>query len=79
MARGQIVYSSNGTVKTVKGVPVKRYINFRGKRYTLAGAVGTKKEAERSAANYRRQFGGALLRKLEPGNYGVYAGGSFGK
>jgi len=76
---GSIVTYSTGDVKTVKGKSVPKYINFRGRRYTLVGAVGMKKQAERMATGYRRQFGGALVRRLEPGNFGIYAGGSFGK
>jgi len=77
--RGSIVWSSSGSVRTPKGVPVSRYVIFRGRRYTLVGATGSRKEAERSAAGFRRQFGNALVRRLEPGNFGVYAGGTFGK
>jgi len=77
--RGHIIWHSDGSVTTKKGVPVERRIRFRGKAYLLTGATGSKKEAERSADGYRRQFGGAVVRKLEPGNFGIYAGGTFGK
>ena len=77
--RGHITWYGDGTVRTKKGVPVKRYITFRGRRYSLVGATGSKAEATRSASGYRKQFGGAIVRKLEPGNFGIYAGGTFGK
>ncbi len=71
--RGSIIYNSAGEVKTRRGVLVPRYLIFRGRQYTLVGATGSKREAERSAAGWRRQFGGALVRRLEPGNFGIYA------
>ena len=71
--RGSIVYNSTGGVKTRKGTPVPRYLTFRGRPYALVGATGSKREAGRSAAGWRRQFGGALVRRLEPGNFGIYA------
>ena len=77
--RGHIIWSSDGTVRTKKGVQVKRYTTFRGRRYTLVGATGSKAEANRMAAGYRKRFGGAIVRRLEPGNFGIYAGGTFGK
>ncbi len=77
--RGYIIWHSDGSVRTKKGTPVSRRITFRGRTYLLVGATGSKREAERSAAGYRQQFGGALVRRLEPGNFGIYAGGSFGK
>ena len=77
--RGSLLWSSSGSVNTLKGTPVDRDITFRRKRYSLVGATGSRKEAERSAAGYRRQFGGAVVRRIEPGNFAVYAGGTFGK
>ena len=70
---GSIITNSRGEVRTVKGTSVEKYISFRGKRYTIVGAVGMKKQAERRATGWRRQFGGALVRRLEPGNFGIYA------
>ncbi len=78
-SRGSIVFRADGSVRTKKGVPVPRRVTFRGRVYTLTGATGSGKEAKRSAASYRRQFGGALVRRLEPGNFGIYAGGRFGR
>ena len=77
--RGHIIWSSDGSVRTKKGVKVARTITFRGRRYKLVGATGSKAEANRSASGYRKQFGGAVVRRLEPGNFGIYAGGTFGK
>jgi hypothetical protein len=77
--RGHIIWYSDGSVKTKKGTSVSKYLTFRGRRYTLVGATGSKREAESSATLYRRQFGRAVVRRLEPGNFGIYAGGRFGK
>jgi hypothetical protein len=71
--RGHIVNYSDGSVKTKKGVIVSKRIKYRGTTYTLVGATGSKREAENSAAGYRKQFGGAMVRRLEPGNFGIYA------
>lgn len=76
--RGSIIWYSDGSVKTVKGKPVARQIINRHRTYKLVGATGSLREAERSANGYRRQFGNALVRRLEPGNFGIYAGGRFG-
>ncbi len=77
--RGHIRWFSDGRVETFKGTPVSRIITYRGRRYSLTGATGSRREAESSARRYRERFGNAIVRKIEPGNFGVYAGGSFGK
>jgi len=76
---GQIRFFSDGSVRTMKGKRVARYKNVGGKRYILTGAWGTKSRANKDAKGYRKQFGAARVFKLEPDNYGVYAGGRFGK
>lgn len=70
---GQIFFQSDGSVKLKDGTKITRHITYRGKRYSLVGAVGDKKRAQNSAQNWRRQFGGALVKQLAPGNYGIYS------
>ena len=71
--RGHILWYSDGSIKTKKGVAVSRRINYRGRRYTLVGATGSIREAGNSARGWREYSGGAVVRKLELGNFGIYA------
>lgn len=52
--RGSVIYYSDGTIRTRKGTVVPKVLVYRGRQYILAGATGSRKDAERSAAGYRR-------------------------
>lgn len=70
---GQIFYQSDGSVRLKDGTKIRRRITFRGRMYTLVSALGDKRRAKTNARGWRRQFGGAIIRQLEVGNYGIYA------
>jgi hypothetical protein len=75
--RGQIVFHSGGSVTTVKGKKISGKRVIGGKVYSLAGATSSKREAQKSAEAYKKQFGTGRVIKLEPGNYGIFT--TFGK